>query len=142
MYCRKPSVESGSRRAAPVNQSSGIAVRGPASRSSRSVSRPRCRNTARPLDSAQASQATANGKSSIVSIVSPTSAPTGTSLRRRPYIPNEKASVREIQGSDPTRSVSHSTPAAASATAIRFGQDSRSRSSTTPSATLTIGLMK
>ena len=45
-------------------------------------------------------------------MVSPTRAPTGASLRSRPYEPNDVASVSAIHGTWPPRSASQSTPAA------------------------------
>jgi hypothetical protein len=72
----------------------------------------------------------------------PATGSTEISLRSRPYSPNEQASPSAIHGGVPASKVSHATPAAAHATASHCRPRRRSLSTTTPSSTLTSGLMK
>ena len=138
---------SGSRRAAAAKPSSGSTVTGPVSTSQPSnAASPPARTCASAAPGCvkvhHASSGTATTAISAVSAARPSRAPSAAVLRTRPYSANRSASASAIQGSAPAVAVSQTTPAAASATAVHCTGRSRSPSTATPSATLTIGLMK
>ena len=60
----------------------------------------------------------------------------------RPYRAKEKASAREIHGSEPCRTTRSTTAALASTIETRCAGRSRSRSTSEARATVTSGLMK
>ena len=85
MYCKKPMVDSGTRRAPAANSSSGMAVTGPLSRKNSQV----CASCAGhwlpgPLGPAHSRATTARGARSMVSSDMPSSAPSVAVLRIRP----------------------------------------------------------
>ncbi len=67
--------------------------------------------------------------------------PTAACFFNRPYVPKLKASTKEIHGGRPNPTLSTSTAAKAMPSAIHCQRRSRSPSTTTPSSTVTSGLM-
>jgi len=130
------------RRAPKANSVSGNAVASPLPSSSAvtaGVERP---SAPLPCASAQSSSATANGASSSVSVASPGTDSTATTLRISPYSPKLAASASAIHGGRPAIAVRYATPTAASVTANHCARVKRSFSTNTPSTTLSSGLMK
>ena len=84
MYCMRPSVVIDKRRAAAANSSSGTAVTGPRAMIHRFVGRSAAGKLPVPWLAARPITASAIGASSIVSSVSPSSAPSTATLRSNP----------------------------------------------------------
>ena len=66
----------------------------------------------------------------------------GTTFFTAPYKPNDSASPRPMIGGEPTSTVSTTTAITAMARATNCARLSRSRKTSSPSATVTSGLMK
>ncbi len=77
-----------------------------------------------------------------VSALKPSMPPSFTPFLTRPYVANVNASAREIQGTLPYATAITTTAAAPTPTAVHCSGRSRSRSTRTPKAMLTSGLMK
>ena len=84
MYCIRPSVVIDRRRAPAANSNSGTAVTGPSAMIHRFVSASVAGKLPSPRYAASASTPSASGASSIVSSVSPSSAPSTATLRISP----------------------------------------------------------
>ena len=85
---------------------------------------------------------TATGSAHSVSTATLTRGSASTTFLINPYRPNDTASTSAIYGTSPTSAVSITTATTASVNATSCHLLSRSRKITTPSATLTSGLMK
>src|SRR5262249_8686474 len=103
-YCRKPSVDKGSRRAAAPKHSSSTAGTTPLAR----ISRLSCQLCLRNADCSptdhQARKASDGGVKSTVSTDSPTRESTGATLRISPYNANDIARTKASQGTSPRAS--------------------------------------
>jgi hypothetical protein len=143
-YCSRPIVDSGTRRTAAANNSSGTTVTRPAEINNSACHGGFAVSWPRPAVCSQITSPAASGPSSRVSVVSPARAPTLPPICffTNPYSPNEAASMSAIEGRLPWAKVRTPTATAPVPTAAHCSGRSRSCSTTTPSRTVTSGLMK
>ena len=141
-YCSSPSIVSGIRRAATPNSTSGTAVITPDIASNAAWPGPSLPIVMLPCDSSTTKPMAATGNITIVSRHSDCTAGRFTVFFMNPYVVNEPASARAIHGGRPYPTISTTTATAPSTTAASWSDLTCSFSTTTPSATVTSGVMK
>jgi len=142
MYWSMPVRLSGIFGAAALNSSIGTIITNPAPMPSSVFATDTCPNVACPLTCSTTVYTSANGNSTAVSTISPSTAPTPTRFLISPYVPNVTARPSATHGGPPYSAVSTTTLRAARPMAVHCEARSRSLNTTTPNAMLTRGVMK